>query len=438
MTAAFSRHHHLAVAVAAVLTLGLSGCGTSSSPNGAGGTSASTDGTGGAPSGTGGTTTATGGTTAGTGGVTTSTGGTTSDTSGTTTATGGRTTGTGGSTTGTGGSTTTTSSGGGTTATGGRTTGTGGSGTGGGPADAGADTGAIRNDGSARPDAAADTPPRADSAPEAGPNDAPAADTALPADAGIAVPDGYQLVWSDEFNVDGTPDPKNWTYEKGFARNEELQWYQPDNATVQGGLLVIEGRKERVANPNYQAGSSDWKLNRQYAEYTSTSMTTWNLQSWQYGRFEMRARIPTGAGMWPAWWTLGISGEWPSNGEIDIMEYYKGNILANVACGTATRWQAKWDSSTKAVSSLGTGWANDFHVWRMDWDDQKIDLYVDDLQMNTTALSSMLNADGTSPFKQKHYMLVNLAIGGVNGGDPAGTTFPVKYEVDWIRVFQKL
>jgi beta-glucanase (GH16 family) len=428
MTAAFARHHHLAMAVAA-LTLGLLGCGKSSSPGGTGGTT----------SGTGGTTLATGGATAGTGGLTTGTGGTILDTGGATTGSGGRTTGTGGTATATGGgSTAATSSGGGTTATGGRTTGTGGRGTGGESADASADTGVTRNDGSARPDATADTPPPADSAADAGPKDATAADTASPADTGIVVPDGYQLVWSDEFNVDGTPDPKNWTYEKGFARNEELQWYQPDNATVRGGLLVIEGRKERVANPSYQAGSSDWKLNRQYAEYTSTSMTTWNLQSWQYGRFEMRARIPTGAGMWPAWWTLGISGEWPSSGEIDIMEYYKGNILANVACGTATRWQAKWDSSTKAVSSLGAGWADNFHVWRMDWDDQKIDLYVDDLQMNTTALSSMLNADGTSPFKQKHYMLVNLAIGGVNGGDPSGTTFPVKYEVDWIRVFQKL
>jgi beta-glucanase (GH16 family) len=246
-------------------------------------------------------------------------------------------------------------------------------------------------------------------------------------------------VWSDEFDVDGTPDPKNWTYEKGFARNEELQWYQPDNATVRDGLLIIEGRKERVANPNYQAGSSDWKTNRQYAEYTSTSMTTWNLQSWQYGRFEMRARIPTSAGMWPAWWTLGVSGEWPSNGEIDIMEYYKGNVLANVACGTSTRWSAKWDSSTTSLSSLGgSTWTASFHVWRMDWDQQTIDLYLDDTLLNSVPLASMLNADGTSPFQQKHYMLVNLAIGGANGGDPSGTTFPVKYEVDWIRVFRKL
>jgi beta-glucanase (GH16 family) len=273
--------------------------------------------------------------------------------------------------------------------------------------------------------------------PEAAPPEAAPSGDSATLDGGMAVPPGYRLAWSDEFDVDGAPNPKNWNYEKGFARNEELQWYQADNATVKGGLLVIEARKERVTNPNYKAGSSDWKTSRQYAEYTSTSMTTSGLQSWQYGRFEMRARIPTSAGMWPAWWTLGVSGEWPSNGEIDIMEYYKGNVLANVACGTSTRWTAKWDSSSKAVSSLGAGWASNFHVWRMDWDDQKIDLYLDDTLMNSSSLSSMLNSDGTSPFKQKVYMLVNLALGGVNGGDPGSTTFPQKYEVDWIRVFQK-
>ena len=151
----------------------------------------------------------------------------------------------------------------------------------------------------------------------------------------------------------------------------------------------------------------------------------------------MRARIPTSAGMWPAWWTLGVSGEWPSNGEIDIMEFYQGKVLANVACGTSTRWQAKWDSATKSLSSLGANWSSEFHVWRMDWDDQNIVLYLDDQQMNSSALSSMLNSDGKSPFKQKAYMLVNLALGGNNGGDPSKTAFPQRYEVDYIRVFQK-
>lgn len=254
--------------------------------------------------------------------------------------------------------------------------------------------------------------------------------------AAINVPAGYELVWHDEFDVDGAPNPANWKFEKGFARNEEAQWYQADNASVQGGLLVIEARKERVKNPNY-TGSGDWKTSREYAEYTSSSLLTSGLQSFQYGRFEMRGRIPTSAGMWPAWWTLGVSGEWPSNGEIDIMEFYQGKVLANVACGTSTRWQAKWDSATKSLSSLGANWSSEFHVWRMDWDEQNIVLYLDDQEMNSSPLSSMLNSDGKSPFKQKAYMMANLAIGGANGGDPSKTAFPQRYELDYVRVFQK-
>ena len=256
---------------------------------------------------------------------------------------------------------------------------------------------------------------------------------------GITVPAGYKLVWSDEFDVDGRPDPANWRYENGFVRNEEAQWYQPDNATVQGGVLVIEARREQKANPNYQAGSTDWKRNRQYAEYTSSSLITSGLHSWQFGRFEMRGRIDTRTGMWPAWWTLGVSGEWPSNGEIDIMEFYRGNVLANVACGTSTRYTAKWDSVSKPISSFNDAqWSSKFHVWRMDWDDTKIDLYLDDVLMNTSNLADMLNPNGMSPFRQADYMILNLAIGGQNGGDPAGTTFPARYEVDYVRVFQKL
>lgn len=253
----------------------------------------------------------------------------------------------------------------------------------------------------------------------------------------LAVPAGYELVWHDEFDRDGAPDAGSYKFETGFVRNEEAQLYQRNNATVEAGLLVIEARKERVKNPSY-TGSGDYKTSRQYAEYTSASLTTSGLHSFQYGRFEMRARIPTATGMWPAWWTLGVSGEWPSNGEVDIMEFYQGKLLANVACGTATRYQANWSTKSKPLSSLGAGWAASFHVWRMDWDAQTIALYVDDQAMNTVALSSMLNPDGTSPFKQKAYMIVNLALGGTNGGDPSATSFPQRYEVDYLRVFQKL
>jgi beta-glucanase (GH16 family) len=253
----------------------------------------------------------------------------------------------------------------------------------------------------------------------------------------IAVPDGYRLAWSDEFDVEGRPNSANWGYERGFVRNEEAQWYQEDNARVQAGFLIIEGRREQVANTNYQAGNSDWRRNRQFAEYTSSSLVTSGLQSWQYGRFEMRARIPARAGLWPAWWTLGVSGEWPSNGEIDIMEYYNNRVHANVACGTTERWVAKWDSANREISSFGvTDWDAKFHVWRMDWNNQTISLFLDGEQMNTTNLNDMLNPDGGSPFRQPHYMLINLAIGGTAGGDPSGTEFPARYEVDYVRVFQ--
>ncbi len=252
----------------------------------------------------------------------------------------------------------------------------------------------------------------------------------------IVAPAGYKLVWHDEFDVDGAPSSSNYNFEHGFVRNEEDQWYQDANASVQGGMLVIEARKETVTNPNY-TGSGDWKTTRKTAAYTSSSMTTSGKQSFQYGHFEMRGRIPTDVGMWPAWWTLGVKGEWPSNGEIDIMEYYKDDLRANVACGTSTEWQAKWDSSATPISSLGADWASNFHVWTMDWDETSIVLSVDGKVLNTSTLSSMLNSDGTSPFKQKAYLLVNLAIGGQNGGDPSNTTFPKRYEVDYLRVFQK-
>src|SRR6266436_1129457 len=102
--------------------------------------------------------------------------------------------------------------------------------------------------------------------------------------------EGWKLVWADEFDKDGPPDPRNWTYETGFVRAKEYQWYQPDNARCQDGLLVIEGRSERKPNPSYEPNSKDWRKKREYADYTSASLTTEGLHSWQYGRFEMRDR----------------------------------------------------------------------------------------------------------------------------------------------------
>jgi beta-glucanase (GH16 family) len=256
----------------------------------------------------------------------------------------------------------------------------------------------------------------------------------------VEIPAGYRLVWADEFSIDGPPDPKNWTYESGFVRNEELQWYQPENARVAQGMLVIEARRERRPNPTFQSGATDWRRRREFAEYTAASVTTRGLQSWQYGRFEMRARIDTRPGLWPAFWTLGVSGRWPANGEIDIMEYYRGNLLANVAWVGATPGRAVWDDVRKPVASFADPtWSGRFHTWRMDWDRDFIRLFVDDELLNETDLSRTVNGDGTdfNPLRQPHYALVNLAVGGMQGGDPSETNFPARYEVDYIRVFQK-
>ena len=255
-----------------------------------------------------------------------------------------------------------------------------------------------------------------------------------------APPAGYVHVWADEFDVDGPPDPKHWTFEAGFVRNQELQWYQSENARVANGLLVIEARRERRPNPRYEAGSTDWRRAREFAEYTSSSLMTRGLHSWQYGYFEMRARIDTRAGLWPAWWTLGTSGGWPYNGEIDIMEYYRGTLLANAAWGGVPRGRAVWDDVRKAVAAFDDpAWATKFHVWRMLWDERSIRLSVDNELVNEIDLEKTVNQDGTNvnPLRQPHYMLVNLAVGGTQGGDPGPASFPARYEIDYIRVYQK-
>ena len=249
----------------------------------------------------------------------------------------------------------------------------------------------------------------------------------------------YKLVWSDEFNANGAPNPRNWTSEQGFVRNRELQWYQSENARCEGGFLVIEARRERTQNLNLDPADIGRK-GRAQAEYTSASLLTKGLHQWTYGRFEMRGRIDTRPGLWPAFWTLGSARRWPGCGEIDIMEFYRGLLLAN-ACWRGAGRQTLWDDFRKPIEEFGDpAWSSKFHVWHMDWDSNEIRLYVDSQLLNTVDVRETFNQDSekANPFREPHYILLNLAIGGTNGGDPSKTEFPARFEVDYVRVYQKL
>jgi len=250
----------------------------------------------------------------------------------------------------------------------------------------------------------------------------------------------YKLVWADEFNKNGSPDEKNWNYETGFVRNQENQWYQKENAFCKDGFLIIEARNANRPNPNFVAKNhKDFAKNRDSIKVTSSCLITRGKHSWQYGRFEMRAKIPTGKGMWPAFWSLGIKGNWPANGEIDIMEYYTGKILANAAWKSNdgnTAWDAE---AVKLTDFKDNSWANQFHVWKMDWDAKSIKLYVDDQLLNEITIDKTINTPDQTiiPFQQPHYLLVNLAVGGINGGEFTSADLPSKYIIDYIRVYQK-
>ena len=246
----------------------------------------------------------------------------------------------------------------------------------------------------------------------------------------------YKLVWSDEFNKDGKPDPAHWTYETGFIRNNELQWYQSDNAFCKDGLLVIEARREQKKNSNYQPGSEDWTKSRPEADYTSASLITRGIANWKYGRFEMRGRFDGHAGLWPEFWMLGDR-EWPWTGEIDILESWQGMLNANVIWAGKTPGYSKASSKRRTIASFGDPeWNSKFHTWRMDWDENRIAIFVDDILLNEVDLNKAANGDGSNGFRDPHYMLLNLAVGGTAGGDPSATQFPARFEVDWVRVYQ--
>ncbi len=273
------------------------------------------------------------------------------------------------------------------------------------------------------------------------------------ADATVAEIPGYRLVWNDEFGTDGEPNSERWAFERGFCRNRELQWYQEGNAYCKSGVLVIEGRKERVANPEYDPGSADWKKSREYAEYTSSSLNTWGRNSWRLSNsiIVVRARLSPQPGYFPAIWTTG-PGMWPYGGEVDTMEYYGGRILANFAWGTEKQWTPRWhpfdnpkhaDGNKPRLSyftARDPRWVEKFHVWELVGSADKLQILLDGELLNEVSHETARNpetewSEVAYPFKERHSLILNLAIGGP-GGDPSEADFPLIYEVDYARVYQ--
>lgn len=239
-----------------------------------------------------------------------------------------------------------------------------------------------------------------------------------------------KLVWHDEFEGEGHIDRSKWGFEHGYVRNKEYQWYQDGNASLHDGCLVIEARYDSTAEHRI----------------TSSSVNTRRSYSFLYGRLEVRARIPAVIGSWPAIWLLGNKYEWPSNGEIDVMEFYHiegvPHILANAAWGNDRRWGAVWNSKKipfRHFTAKDPNWAEQFHTWRMDWTEKYLRIYLDGELLNDIDLSTTVNGrlgGDENPFHLPQYILLNLAIGGINGGEPILSDFPLKYEIDYVRVYQ--
>ncbi len=263
-----------------------------------------------------------------------------------------------------------------------------------------------------------------------------AAMAALVSCGGQAEDDGYRLVWSDEFDVDGPVNTEDWNFFHGYGYNNEAQYYQEENAFCKDGLLIIEARKDAEKG------------------YTSARINTAEKREFLYGRFEMCARIPTAGGAWPAFWTLGTGTEynglgWPDAGEIDIMEYYPKpgygpSILANVAHASGVPMSPIWHGEQLTLAELEAEdplWKEKFHIYRMDWDREAVRLYLDGRLINETFLKDTVNEGGQyagyNPYRHPQYILVNLALGGNCGGPIDDSALPMRMEVDYVRVYQK-
>ncbi len=261
----------------------------------------------------------------------------------------------------------------------------------------------------------------------------------------------WRLVWSDNFS--GTSiNRKKWSFEKNCAGggNHELQCYtdSPSNAFVANGALHIVARKEPVQGPAKHDDASDYDASDTSAarEYSSARLRSRHLGDWQYGRIEVRAKLPEGQGLWPAIWMLPSDwryGRWPLSGEIDIMEAINSNTPAqgNKIYGTLHYGDVPpGNIHTGTAFSPATSVVSDYHTYAIEWEAGEIRFYVDDVHFATQTSAgwySGASEKATAPFDQPFHLLLNLAVGGDWPGNPdANSQFPQRMSVDFVRVYQ--
>lgn len=243
----------------------------------------------------------------------------------------------------------------------------------------------------------------------------------------------WRLVWADEFDLaDGAaPDPTRWTYDQGGDGwgNQELQTYtsRRANSRIESGRLVIEARRERFTGPDGIA-----------RDYTSARLKTQGRASWKWGRMEARMKVPRGQGTWPAFWSLGTnvtSVGWPGCGEIDIVE----NIGREPATVHGTIHGPGYSGGNgighPATLPSGAAFADDFHLYAVEWSTNSIRWSVDNHAYFTVTPAS-LPRNTAWVFDRPQFLILNLAVGGAWPGNPDATTpFPQRYEIDYVRVY---
>jgi len=249
-----------------------------------------------------------------------------------------------------------------------------------------------------------------------------------------------ELVWQDEFNSNGPPDPKKWSYETGFIRNLETQFYtsRKKNARVRNGKLVLTARKEYYENPDYDPGVKNYRINTPFANITSGSLHTAGKFEFTYGRVDVRAKLPEGKGTWPAIWMLGANFNdvvYPLAGEIDIMEHVgktPGEIHGSIHYANEQNLETISHTNIRKVEQV----SQKFHIYSIDWDAERIQFLVDNQVYHTFWLEQAGDTD--NPFRKPFFLLINLAIGGKWAGAIDESILPQKFVIDYVRVYQKV